>query len=221
MSAKITLTGYPTGPIEAFSDYFRFDMEEGGSAAPPKGLPGASALTFTVFVSKKAGKKLGFPDSPAHRLLIQGELTAELPMDQCPGELGVIAFKVDTLLPQETAETMDDDRPTTPAVATPAASVLEEWPDLSEYPSLPLSQVIIPEAFLLTPPNAKKTSALQIRIAQHGQLDEPIVVRATENKQYLLIDGYRRYLIAEQLGWVAIPVRIEEDTARRAESRDS
>ena len=33
MGAKITLTGRPTGPIVTTPDYFRFEMEEGGSPA--------------------------------------------------------------------------------------------------------------------------------------------------------------------------------------------
>ena len=36
MGAKITLTGRPTGPIVETSQYFRWEMEEGGSPAPPK-----------------------------------------------------------------------------------------------------------------------------------------------------------------------------------------
>ena len=35
---------------------------------PPKGLPNARVMTFTVFVATKAGKKLGLPRKPAHRL---------------------------------------------------------------------------------------------------------------------------------------------------------
>ncbi len=93
MAAKITLTGMPTGDIVATAHYFRFEMEEGGSPAPPKGLPVASVMTFTVFVAVKSGKKLGLPRKPAHRLLVQGELAADLPISECPGEMGVIAFK--------------------------------------------------------------------------------------------------------------------------------
>ena len=221
MSAKITLTGYPAGPIELFSDYFRFDMEEGGSGAPPEGLPAASSLTFTVFVSKKAGNKLGFPETPTEPLLIQGDLTAELTMDQCPGELGVISFRVEKILPKDTQKKAQEN-PDTQADSQNSAQWEEEtWPNLSEYPNLPLSEVIIPEKF--QPPNAKKTAELQNRILHHGQLDEPITVQLTDDSQYLLIDGYKRYLVAQNLGWVSVPARIKENVANSTElePRDS
>ncbi len=202
MAAKITITGMPVGNIVKTAEYFRFEMEEGGSPAPPKGLPVASVMTFTVLVSTKAGKKLGFPRKPAHRLLVQGELVADLPLSQCPGEIGVIAFKVEEILPKE-AEPQ----------STPVASVSPPpLPDLSAYPVVPLEQIAIPDAFQRTPPSAQRTAELQAQIRERGQLDEPLVVeRTVEPSGYLLRDGYRRYLIARQFGWDTVPVRIEPD----------
>ena len=61
-----------------------------------------------------------------------------------------------------------------------------------------------------TLPKAQRTAELQVQVQQRGQLDEPVVVqRIEEPPGYLLKDGYRRYLIARQLGWTSVHVRIE------------
>ena len=222
MGAKIILTGRPTGPIVETSQYFRFEMEEGGSPAPPKGLPPASVLTFSVFVAKKAGKKLGFPRQPDPRLLVPGELVADVPLSECPGEIGVITFQVEELLAKET---LVPDHPSTvpappirPKVA-PRQPSAGFRPDLSAYPVVPLEQIAIPDAFLRTPPSAPRTAELQAQIQEQGQLDEPLVVeRTVEPPGYLLKDGYRRYLIARQLGWTTVPVQMETDAGSREKS---
>lgn len=220
MGAKITLTGLPTGPIVTTPQYFRFEMEEGGSPAPPKGLPRASVMTFTVLVATKAGKKLGLPRKPAHRLVVQGELVADLPISECPGELGVIAFKIEEILPKEALVPDNSSAvpapPIRPEVA-PRRPSAGSRPDLSAYPVVPLEQIAIPEAFLRTLPNAQRTAELQMQVQKWGQLDEPVVVERTiEPPGYLLKDGYRRYLIARQLGWETVPVRIVPDAPASA-----
>ena len=213
MAAKITLTGRPTGPIVTTPHYFRFEMKEGGSPAPPKGLPRASVITFTVWVAANAGKKLGLPRQPVHRLLVQGELVADLPISECPGGLGVIAFQVEELLAKEAL--VPDHPSAVPALpihpeVTPRQPSAESWPDLSAYPVVPLEQIAIPDAFQRTSPNAQRTAELQMQVQKWGQLDEPVVVeRTVEPPGYLLKDGYRRYLIARQLGWTTVPVRME------------
>ncbi len=216
MAAKITITGMPVGNIVKTAEYFRFEMEEGGSPAPPKGLPGASVMTFSVFVATKAGKKLGFPRKPAHRLLVQGELVADLPLSECPGEMGVIAFKVEEILPKETAVPDDPSgvpAPMRPEVA-PRQPTAESWPDLSTYPVVPLEQVRVPAWLRKAPLNVNKTTALQEQVREYGQLDKPLIVERTgEPPEYWLKDGYRRYVIAQQLGWTSVPVRIEETRA--------
>jgi hypothetical protein len=124
-------------------------------------------------------------------------LVADLPLAECPGEIGVIAFKVEEILPKE---------------APPL-------PDLLAYPVVPLEQITIPDAFLRTTPSAQRTAELQAQITERGQLDEPLVVeRTVEPPGYLLRDGYRRYLIARQFEWDTVPVRIEPDAVSRGKS---
>jgi hypothetical protein len=149
---------------------------------------------------------------------VQGELVADLPLSQCPGEIGVIAFKIEEILPKDAP--VPDSVPTVPAPpgrhkAPPSAPSVGSRPDLSAYPVLPLEQIAIPDEFQRTLPSAQRTAELQAQIREQGQLDEPLVVQHTgEAPGYLLKDGYRRYLIALQLGWVAVPVRIELDAVK-------
>ncbi len=200
MPAKISLTGVPKD-VQVLPDYYRLSMEEGGTLYPPKGLPSASQpITYTVLISRKLGSQLGLPDT-SQRLLIQGELTLDLPLDECPGEIGVIAFQGQVIPERKT-----EPKAVSPAPATPKE---RHWPDLSRYPHVALSQIKVPAAFLSRKPNKAKTEALKAAVQSQGQLDEPIVVRPTiDDSGYVLYDGYRRYLIARQLGWTTVPVDV-------------
>lgn len=200
MPAKISLTGLPKD-VQVLPDYYRLSMEEGGTLYPPKGLPSASpSITYTVLVSHKLGVQLGLPDA-SRRLLIQGELTLDLPLNECPGEIGVIAFQGQIIPEKQPAPKA--------ALSTPVTPHERPWPDLSPYPLIALSQVKVPDKFLLRKPSRAKTQALQEAVAAHGQLDEPIVVRpAFDGSGYVLYDGYRRYVVARQLGWTTIPVDV-------------
>lgn len=226
MAAKITLTGRPAGPIVETAQYFRFEMTEGGSPAPPKGLPSASVITFSVFVAKKAGKKLGFPQVPDQRLLVQGELVTDVPLSECPGELGVIAFKVELIVPKEDPQAAENLREAeSPDREPPAAKPLESaappatpepegtslstkvWPDLSPYPVVPLRTIRVPKRFRRNEPDVNRTAKLRALVRDRGQLDQAIVVQR-EAEGYILQDGYRRYVVAQQLGWEEVPVKI-------------
>ena len=205
MPAKISLTGIPKS-VEVLSDYYRLSMEEGGTPNPPKGLPkSSSSITYTVLLSHKLGRKLGLPET-SQRLLIQGELTLDLPLEACPGEIGVIAFQ-GQVLPERQEKAPESEQPRTQPAAPPLPQ--RQWPDLSPYPQVALNAIKVPAAFLARKPNKEKTEALKASVVAHGQLDEPIVVRpALDGVGYVLYDGYRRYIIARQLGWTTVPVDV-------------
>ena len=59
MPHKITLTGTPVSSLCKKGSFYTFDMEESGSSASPKGLPGGSTITYTVFINEKQLKKAG------------------------------------------------------------------------------------------------------------------------------------------------------------------
>ncbi|MET1122615.1 ParB N-terminal domain-containing protein [Priestia megaterium] len=102
MPHKITLTGSATGPLREYDRYVAFDMREKGSPSAPKGLKKSTFISYTVFVAKKAFNKTGLTKKSLmhEKILIQGEPTLDIPIDECPGEVGVICFQI-TVLPNK------------------------------------------------------------------------------------------------------------------------
>ena len=102
MPHKITLTGSATGPLREYHRYVAFDMREKGSPSAPKGLKKSTFISYTVFVAKKAFNKTGLTKKSImhEKILIQGEPTLDIPIDECPGEVGVICFQI-TVLPNK------------------------------------------------------------------------------------------------------------------------
>ncbi|MED4061050.1 plasmid stabilization protein [Priestia megaterium] len=102
MPHKITLTGSATGPLREYDRYVAFDMREKGSPSAPKGLKKSTFISYTVFVAKKAFNKTGLTKKSImhEKFLIQGEPTVDIPIDECPGEVGVICFQI-TVLPNK------------------------------------------------------------------------------------------------------------------------
>jgi hypothetical protein len=125
----------------------------------------------------------------------------DLPLEDCPGEIGVIAFQAQVIA----------DKKATPVKAAPVSVATDgrPWPDLSGYQQIALDSIKVPEEFLKTQPNKAKTQALQAQVAARGQLDEPVVIRPTsDGTGYVLYDGYRRYIVAQTLGWKTVPVEV-------------
>ncbi|MED4117074.1 hypothetical protein [Priestia megaterium] len=112
MPHKMTLTGSATGPLREYDRYVAFDMREKGSPSAPKGLKKSTFISYTVFVAKKAFNKTGLTKKSImhEKILIQGEPTLDIPIDECPGEIGIICFQI-TVLPnkndKETNESND------------------------------------------------------------------------------------------------------------------
>lgn len=100
MPHKISITGSATGLLREYDRYVAFDMREKGSPSAPKGLKKSTFISYTVFVTKKAFNKTGLTKKSImhEKILIQGEPTLDIPMDECPGEIGVICFQI-TVLP--------------------------------------------------------------------------------------------------------------------------
>ncbi|WP_226897868.1 ParB N-terminal domain-containing protein, partial [Priestia megaterium] len=104
----ITLTGSATGPLREYDRYVAFDMREKGSPSAPKGLKKSTFISYTVFVAKKAFNKTGLTKKSImhEKILIQGEPTLDIPIDECPGEVGVICFQI-TVLPNKNDKEKD------------------------------------------------------------------------------------------------------------------
>ncbi|XIG94889.1 plasmid stabilization protein (plasmid) [Priestia aryabhattai] len=111
MPHKMTLTGSATGPLREYDRYVAFDMREKGSPSAPKGLKKSTFISYTVFVAKKAFNKTGLTKKSImhEKILIQGEPTLDIPIDECPGEIGIICFQI-TVLPNKNDKEANDSK---------------------------------------------------------------------------------------------------------------
>jgi hypothetical protein len=111
MPHKMTLTGSATGPLREYDRYVAFDMREKGSPSAPKGLKKSTFISYTVFVAKKAFNKTGLTKKSImhEKILIQGEPSLDIPIDECPGEIGIICFQI-TVLPNKNDKETNDSK---------------------------------------------------------------------------------------------------------------
>lgn len=229
MGAKITLVGTRTSKLRKTEKYFAFEMNLGGSKNGPKGLPTPSQeIQFTVFVSHKAGKKIHLENLQRDaKLLIQGELALDIPMKECPGEIGVIAFQISEVPPKEDEKPKEQaSKPVQPAqekvnevvseVAAALESPTESQTEREPVPEgkqsynlqyIDISKIQLPEKFQNAWLNPEKTAPVRELIQKTGKLDKPLEVKR-ESNGYWLIDGYRRYVIALEIGFHKVPVRL-------------
>ena len=210
MSAKITITGARSGKLRKNDRYYSFEIETGGSTNPPKGLPTAAAteVEYTVFVSLKAGKKAGLENAPSdQKWVVQGEPTIDLSVEECPGAIGVIAFQLEAVPAKtEDAKATATIEPSAPKrVEMPVQSQKPVAPPPVEVHTLPLTDIHVSKKYSRYSLNPEKTQPVMEWVKEHGRLDKPIEVRPT-NGEYWLMDGYRRYVIARELGLAEVDV---------------
>ena len=97
MPVKIAIMGVPE-QIERMEKYYRITMREGGSPVPLSGMPAASEVELSVFVSFVQAAQVRLDRlEKGKALLINGEITLDMPVSECPGELGVIATSVNVV----------------------------------------------------------------------------------------------------------------------------
>jgi hypothetical protein len=207
MPHKITLTGKPVSPMRQKGAYYTFDMEENGSPAAPKGLPKSSTITYTVFINQKQLKKAGLTEEniQAQKIMVQGEPTLDISVDDCPGEIGVICFQV-SIIPEKQKEKelgKDSQEPVKIEVKT------EEKPKGPEGTEdfISIEQISVPEEFLNSRPNPEKTQQVVDYVKRTGYLDEPIMINRETN---ILTDGYRRYIVAKKVKMDLVPIAYEK-----------
>ncbi|MGU3397260.1 plasmid stabilization protein [Priestia sp. D51] len=234
MPHKITLTGSATGPLREYDRYVAFDMREKGSPSAPKGLKKSTFISYTVFVAKKAFNKTGLTKKSImhEKILIQGEPTLDIPIDECPGEVGVICFQI-TVLPNK--KDKEDNEPNDKKEDKQEASAANEEkkaekvqtevketpvqekkvePQKKEITNQPkgtqdllsFDEIIVPEEFLKTRPNPEKTQKVIDFVKRTGRLDEPLTI---EKESKILKDGYRRYVVAKTVKMDKVPVTYE------------
>ncbi|WP_050182150.1 ParB N-terminal domain-containing protein [Domibacillus robiginosus] len=212
MAHKITLTGKPVSALRLKKDFCTFDMEEKGSPAAPKGLPKSSTITYTIFINQKQLKKAGLTEENIQnqKIMVQGEPTLDVPMDDCPGEIGVTCFQV-SVISEKQKEEVKAEKKLAKEPEKKEEVKAEEQPKAPEGTEdfVELEQIKVPEEFLKYQPNPYKTQLVIDHVKQSGMLDEPITINR-ETK--VLTDGYRRYIVAEKLEIKTVPVMYEKIT---------
>lgn len=197
MTHKITLTGSVTSPLREFGKGYSFDMRDSGSPAPPKELPKSTEISYTVFVNSKQLKKAGITEKNImkERIVIQGEPVLDVPIDQCPGEIGVVCFSLQIVQPKEKAMKKEE-----------TASGNLEVKDEMQY--IPIDEVVISKEFKKVSPRPEKLLE-KIDILSHSnhRFEKPLILHA-DNK--VLLDGYTWYLAAKELNIEKVPVRYEK-----------
>ncbi|MED1305608.1 plasmid stabilization protein [[Bacillus thuringiensis] serovar konkukian] len=198
MPQKITLTGMPKTEVRDCNTYFAFEMTEKGGPTAPKGIPFKStAITYTVFVSKKQFKKLeidsqGFQNT---KLLVQGEPTLDAPIDVCPGEVGVICMQIGAL-PQK-AEKPKEDK---------AKEKKQEYVPEGTEAVIPLDKIVLIERYQVSVPRQEKQDIVMQAIQKNGTIDKPILI---DKETKILKDGFSRYFVARKMKLQTIPVCYE------------
>ncbi|MGG3177980.1 ParB N-terminal domain-containing protein [Priestia megaterium] len=178
MPHKITLTGSATGPLREYDRYVAFDMREKGSPSAPKGLKKSTFISYTVFVAKKAFNKTGLTKKSImhEKILIQGEPTLDIPIDECPGEVGVICFQITVLPNKNDKEKNESDAKKEPKqeASTPSESQNNTESTAQEEVQEPISQSVAKE-------EKKEIKSIQPEVQQ-----SPTEEKKTEEKKTTL-----------------------------------
>ena len=207
MPHKITLTGKPVSSLRHKGTYYTLDMEEKGSPTIPKGLPESSTITYTVFINQKQLKKAGLTEEniQTQKIMIQGEPTLDIPVDDCPGEIGIVCFQV-SIIPEKQKEKELGKDSQEPVKNKVIAEEKPKGPEGTEDFIL-LEQISVPEEFLNSTPNPEKTQQVINHVKRTGYLDEPITINRDTK---ILTDGYRRYIVAKKVKINLVPVAYEK-----------
>ncbi|PEW08483.1 plasmid stabilization protein [Priestia megaterium] len=236
MPHKMTLTGSATGPLREYDRYVAFDMREKGSPSAPKGLKKSTFISYTVFVAKKAFNKTGLTKKSImhEKILVQGEPTLDIPIDECPGEIGIICFQI-TVLPnkndkeakqevskvqQEVAATKQEEKQE--SAAKEAKTV---QPEVNETPVQEKKAAQQKQQQPIQPKGTKDVVSFDDIIVPEAFLKtRPNPVKTEEVIEFVkrtghldkpltidkdskvLKDGYRRYIVAKTMKMDHVPV---------------
>jgi len=161
------------------------DVVVKGSENAPKGLPLPSReIQYTILINDKQKNKLekelkdlNIEELVGARIRVVGEITLDLPLGVCEGEIGIIAYQIQIV--------------EKPAKKEPEKPQKRFWP---------IHQIVIPLTFRNSQPREQKIDAASSYLAQHGVTEKPVVTIPLENGQQLLQDGYVHYLVAKANG---------------------
>lgn len=191
---KITLKGKATSNLRMHDDFLTFDMEEAGSERTLKQLPSSSTISYTIFVTESQLHKAGISKKEVieTRLILQGEPSLDIPIDLCPGEVGVIVYQIQAPEKQAKRDTSKAKQPMTMPKGTKGYMAMD--------------QLVVPKAFQELPPNPKKVQERKAYVREHGSFDQPVTIDQATGE---IVDGYSRFVAAQELGIDQIPVRYQ------------
>jgi len=238
MPHKMTLTGSATGPLREYDRYVAFDMREKGSPSAPKGLKKSTFISYTVFVAKKAFNKTGLTKKSImhEKILVQGEPTLDIPIDECPGEIGIICFQI-TVLPNKNDKEANESKDKKEAKQEVAATKQEEkqepvakeaktvQPEVNETPVQEKKAAQPKKQQPIQPKGTKDVVSFDDIIVPEAFLKtRPNPVKTEEVIEFvkrtghldkpltiekaskILKDGYRRYIVAKTMKMENVPV---------------
>ncbi|MBY0029105.1 plasmid stabilization protein [Priestia aryabhattai] len=241
MPHKMTITGSATGPLREYDRYVAFDMREKGSPAAPKGLKKSTFISYTVFVAKKAFNKTGLTKKSImhEKILIQGEPTLDIPIDECPGEIGIICFQI-TVLPNKNDKEANESKDKKEAQQEVSATKQEEkqepvakeaktvQPEVNETPVQEKKAAQPKKQQPIQPKGTKDVVSFEDIIVPEAFLKtRPNPVKTEEVIEFVkrtghldkpltiekgskvLKDGYRRYIVAKIVKMNKVPVVYE------------
>ncbi|RFB20723.1 plasmid stabilization protein [Bacillus sp. ALD] len=218
MPHKMTLTGSATGPLREYDRYVAFDMREKGSPSAPKGLKKSTFISYTVFVAKKAFNKTGLTKKSImhEKILIQGEPTLDIPIDECPGEIGIICFQI-TVLPNKNDKEANDSKDKKEAKQEVSKAQQEVSTTKQAEKQDPVSQSVATEAKTIQP-EAKEIPVQEKRAAQPKgtkdvvSFDEIIVPEAFLKTRPNPVKTEEVIEFVKRTGHLDKPLTIEKDS---------
>jgi hypothetical protein len=203
--AKITLTGIlekapnikENGNVDLL---FKTTM----SSVIPKGLQSLQDTYCIVRVAPKTWKKVSSNYKSDSKLLIQGEVGIGI-NTKGTSYIEVIAFDIG-LIENKEKKVKDESKKQLEDIKKPVKESNNVIAN-DGVKEIDFSEIKLPEEFLKSNINPVKLSETIEYYNKNGKFDKPIII----NKNYQLVDGYKRYLAAKELEIKTVPVIFGEN----------
>jgi hypothetical protein len=184
MGHETKITGVPVTPLRWFENarLFVFDIEGESPAALPKGLPAGGSIRYTVFATKKTISRGQLAEDPVifqnQRIVING-IPSLTVLDEVDIPLEHCQGEIGLLCTD---------------ISTIAPPYTDEL--------IKIEKIVIPEEFKT--PRAERMQEVREFYEKRKHFDEPITVH---RDTMILINGYRRYTLAQEIGIKRVPIR--------------
>lgn len=185
--------------LRSVGNVFTFDMTQVTKQIIKEFPMPESPILYTVFINQKQHDKLNV--SPEEflklHLCVQGEPTLDIPISDCPGEIGILCTNVQIMMGKNQAEQSIAEKEILSAAQEVATT---ETPAII---LLDINEIIISKNFQKSPPNPAKVAEKRQMIEKSGEIEKPILL----SKKNVLLDGYAWYMAAIHIGMHKVPVK--------------